>query len=100
MDPKLFHDKWNILQPKIKQKWSKFSDQDLKQINGEKTKFLTELQKKYGIDKNLAEQELKKMSETMSGVAAGHSAHKGNPTSHEHSTHENKGQHQKPSHKK
>lgn len=71
MDPKLFHDKWNALQPKIKQKWSKFTDQDLKQINGEKTKFLSELQKKYGVDKNIAEQELKKMSETLAGVGAG-----------------------------
>ena len=78
MDPKVFHDKWNALQPKIKQKWSKFTDQDLKQINGEKTKFLSELQKKYGVDKNIAEQELKKMTETLAGVGAETSSHKSN----------------------
>jgi uncharacterized protein YjbJ (UPF0337 family) len=78
MDPKIFHDKWNVLQPKIKQKWSKFTDQDLKQINGEKTKFLTELQKKYGIDKSAAEQELKKITDTLVGAGANAGAQKGN----------------------
>ncbi len=100
MDPKLFHDKWNVLQPKIKQKWSKFSDQDLKLINGEKTKFLTELQKKYGIDKNAAEQELKKMAETFAGATAAAGAPKGNPTKPQTGAPQQKGQPQKPTHKK
>jgi len=69
MENKLFQEKWTALQTKIKQKWPKFSDQDLKHINGEKNKFMNELQKKYGLDRNHAEKEL----ETLSGslVAAG-----------------------------
>jgi uncharacterized protein YjbJ (UPF0337 family) len=71
MDNKLFSEKWSVLQPKIKQKWSKFTDQDLKMINGDKNKFLTDLQKKYGIDKNVAEKELKTLSDSLVGAGAG-----------------------------
>lgn len=61
MDNKQFKDQWTSIYPKIKQKWSKFTDQELKQINGEKNKFLNQLQQKYGVDRTDAEQELNKL---------------------------------------
>lgn len=71
MDNKLFQEKWTALQSKIKQKWPKFSDQDLKSINGEKNKFLNELQKKYGIDRGAAERELQVICQTLAAAGAG-----------------------------
>ena len=71
MENKLFQEKWTALQSKIKQKWPKFTDQDLKNINGEKNKFLNELQKKYGIDRNAAERELQTMGQTLVAAGAG-----------------------------
>jgi uncharacterized protein YjbJ (UPF0337 family) len=61
MDNKQFKDQWTAMYPKIKQKWSKFTDQELKQINGEKSKFLHHLQQKYGVDKEDAELELNRL---------------------------------------
>lgn len=62
MDNKQFKDQWTAIYPKIKQKWSKFTDQELKQINGEKNKFLNQLQQKYGVERDDAEQELNKLA--------------------------------------
>lgn len=69
MNSQQFQTYWTHLQSKIKQKWSKFTDQDLKQINGEKEKFLSQLQQKYGINKDQAEKELVEISKTVSSNA-------------------------------
>ena len=71
MDKKQFKDQWNVLVPVIKQKWTKFSEQDINQINGDKTLFLNHLQKKYGIDRGVAESELEQLvrSGALSGAA-------------------------------
>lgn len=71
MENKLFQEKWTALQSKIKQKWPKFTDQELKAINGEKNKFLNELQKKYGIDRNAGERELQTIGQTLVAAGAG-----------------------------
>lgn len=70
MNNQQFQTYWTNLQPKIKQKWSKFTDQDFKQINGQKDKFLSQLQQKYGINKDQAERELVELSKTFAGASS------------------------------
>jgi len=49
---------WRILKGKIKERWGKLTDDDLTEINGEREQLLGRIQKKYGIAKERAEQEL------------------------------------------
>lgn len=49
---------WNMIKGKIKEKWGKLTDDDLAAINGKKEQLLGAIQKKYGLAKDKAEQEL------------------------------------------
>lgn len=49
---------WNLLKGKVKEKWGKLTDDDLTKINGKKEQLLGAIQKKYGLAKDKAEQEL------------------------------------------
>ncbi len=69
MNNQQFQTHWTNLQPKIKQKWSKFTDQDFKQINGQKDKFITLIQQKYGINQIQADKELLELSKAVVGIA-------------------------------
>lgn len=48
---------WNIVKGQIKQKWGKFTDDDLTQINGKRDEILGKLQSYYGYTKEQAEEE-------------------------------------------
>ena len=43
---------------RIKQKWAKFTDDDLQLLSGKKDEFLGKLQEKYGYKKDEAEREV------------------------------------------
>lgn len=49
---------WNILKGQVKEKWGKLTDDDLTEINGKRDQLLGKIQKKYGLDKERAEEEL------------------------------------------
>lgn len=49
---------WNLIKGKIKEKWGKLTDDDLTEINGKREQLLGKIQKKYGVVKEKAEQEL------------------------------------------
>lgn len=49
---------WNLVKGKIKEKWGELTDDDITQINGKRDQLLGKLQKKYGITKQNAEEEL------------------------------------------
>ncbi|CUI17434.1 hypothetical protein PNK_1827 [Candidatus Protochlamydia naegleriophila] len=49
---------WKLIKGKIKEKWGKFTDDDLTEINGKREQLLGKIQKKYGLAKEEAEQEL------------------------------------------
>jgi uncharacterized protein YjbJ (UPF0337 family) len=49
---------WNLIKGKIKEKWGKLTDDDLTEINGKREQLLGKIQKKYGLAKEKAEQEL------------------------------------------
>lgn len=56
--------KWSELSGKIKTKWSKLTDIDLKEIAGKKESFLTHLQKHYSLSREKAETELNEFMKT------------------------------------
>ena len=49
---------WNILKGQVKEKWGKLTDDDLSEINGKRDQLLGKIQKKYGLAKEKAEEEL------------------------------------------
>jgi uncharacterized protein YjbJ (UPF0337 family) len=49
---------WNLIKGKIKEKWGKLTDDDLTEINGKKEQLMGAIQKRYGLAKEKAEQEL------------------------------------------
>lgn len=49
---------WKLVKGKIKEKWGKLTDDDLTEINGKREQLLGKIQKKYGLAKEKAEQEL------------------------------------------
>ncbi len=70
MNPKEFQFCWDKLLPQIKQKFSKISDEDLKQINGKRDVLLSKIKQKYGIKKQKAEQQLKHFESTFTKSAS------------------------------
>ncbi len=58
MNKEILKGDWNIVKGKVKEKWGKLTDDDLTAINGKKEILLGTLQKKYGLAKEKAEQEL------------------------------------------
>ena len=53
----VFKGKWHEIKGGIKEKWGKFTDDDLTQIEGSSEKLMGLLQKRYGYTKEQAEQE-------------------------------------------
>jgi uncharacterized protein YjbJ (UPF0337 family) len=64
MNKDLFEGKWHEYKGKIKEKWGKFTDNDLTQINGKREAFLGKLQTHYGYNKDKAEKELNDFEKT------------------------------------
>jgi uncharacterized protein YjbJ (UPF0337 family) len=52
-----FEGKWKQFKGKIKEKWGKVTDDDLKKIDGRYDQFLGLLQERYGYDEEQAEKE-------------------------------------------
>ena len=50
--------KWNQLKGSVKQKWGKLTDDDLRQIEGNRDLLVGKIQERYGIAREKAEQEL------------------------------------------
>ena len=54
----MFEGKWHEYAGQIKEKWGKFTDDDLTEVRGRRESFLGKLQSYYGYTKNEAEKEL------------------------------------------
>lgn len=65
MNKDLFEGKWHEFRGKIKEKWGRFTDNDLTQINGKREIFLGKLQSYYGLAKDRAEKELADFERTL-----------------------------------
>ena len=58
MNRDIFEGQWKTIQGKVKEKWGKLTDDDLKLIEGKRDQLLGFIQKRYGYDKERAEEEL------------------------------------------
>lgn len=58
MNKDLFEGKWHEFKGKVKEKWGKLTDDDLKSINGKRESLLGKLQSYYGYAKDQAEKEI------------------------------------------
>ncbi len=65
MDKNSLTGDWNILKGKVKEKWGKLTDDDLKEIDGKKDQLLGKLQKSYGLAKEKAEKDLDEWEKTL-----------------------------------
>lgn len=58
MNREQFHGQWNEIKGKVKEKWGKLTEDDLKMIDGKREQLIGMIQKKYGLAKEKAEREL------------------------------------------
>lgn len=49
---------WKDLKGQVRQKWAKFTDDDVESIGGKKDRLLGKLQQHYGLEKEKAEKEV------------------------------------------
>ncbi|MGM0421357.1 MAG: CsbD family protein [Bacillota bacterium] len=57
MNDDILKGKWNQLKGGIKAKWGKLTDDDLKQVEGNREKLIGKIQEKYGLDKEEAKKQ-------------------------------------------
>ncbi len=50
--------KWDQLKRKVKERWSKLTDEDITRIGGKKDQLVGKLKEKYGYEKDKAEKEV------------------------------------------
>lgn len=60
MNSDILKGKWKEIKGGVKEKWGKFTDDDLTQIEGKEEQLLGFLQKKYGYSKDQAQEEYKR----------------------------------------
>ncbi len=59
MNKDIIEGKWEEVKGEVQRRWAKLTNDDLKEINGERTKLLGRIQTSYGIAKDEAEKQLK-----------------------------------------
>lgn len=64
MNKDIFQGNWSEFKGKIKEKWGKFTNDDLTEINGQKEKLFGKLQSLYGYSKEKAEKELSELEQS------------------------------------
>lgn len=60
MNKEQFSGQWKTIKGQVKEKWGKLTDDDITQIEGKREQLLGFLQKRYGYEKERAEEELEK----------------------------------------
>lgn len=55
---------WNQLKGKVKEKWGKFTNDEIDQIDGRKDQLVGALQQQYGYSKEIAEKEAEAFEKT------------------------------------
>jgi uncharacterized protein YjbJ (UPF0337 family) len=58
MNQDIIKGQWNEIKGAVQQKWGKLTDDDITQINGDRTKLAGQIQKAYGITRDNAERQL------------------------------------------
>jgi uncharacterized protein YjbJ (UPF0337 family) len=58
MHPDELKGKWHQIKGKFRERWSKITDDEWQQVQGNKEKIIGKIQEKYGISKDQAEKEV------------------------------------------
>jgi uncharacterized protein YjbJ (UPF0337 family) len=56
---------WKQMKGKAKQKWAKLTDDDLTYIDGKRDQLIGRIQERYGVQKDIAEKQLKEWEGTL-----------------------------------
>jgi uncharacterized protein YjbJ (UPF0337 family) len=56
---------WKQMKGKAKEKWAKLTDDDLTYVDGKRDQLLGRIQERYGIQKDIAEKQLKEWESTL-----------------------------------
>jgi len=62
---------WKQFKGKVKEKWGRFTDDELDVLSGRRQQFLGKLQEKYGITKDEAERQVKDFERSCEDVPTG-----------------------------
>ncbi len=65
MNEDILKGKWNEMKGSVQKKWGKLTDDDLAQINGDRTMLTGKIQKVYGLKREEAEKQLKDWEDRM-----------------------------------
>lgn len=65
MNEDLMKGKWNQIKGKVKAKWGKLTDDDLKQVEGNQEKLIGKIQERYGKNKEEAKEEFNKWIDSL-----------------------------------
>jgi uncharacterized protein YjbJ (UPF0337 family) len=65
MNEDVFEGRWKQLKGDMKRTWGKLTDDDLDRAEGNRDKLVGSLQERYGWEKNQAERELDKFTESV-----------------------------------
>jgi len=65
MNEDILKGKWNELKGSVQKKWGKLTEDDLAQINGDRTRLAGKIQKTYGIERDEVEKQLKEWEDKM-----------------------------------
>ncbi len=68
MNKDRFAGQWKSMKGKVKEKWGKLTDDEITQIDGKRDQLVGLIQKKYGVAKERAEEELDKWEHEISKV--------------------------------
>lgn len=69
MNTDIFEGNWKQFKGDIKAKWGKLTDDQLDQINGNREKFLGQIQENYGVARDEAEKQLEEVEKTAKKAA-------------------------------
>ncbi len=65
MNEDIFKGKWKQFRGAAQKQWGKLTDDQLDQVNGDRTKFLGIVQESYGIAREAAEEQVKAWEKSM-----------------------------------
>ncbi len=69
--PETLKEQWSALLPRVKDRWPKLTDQDLREINGDLDKLVSKLDATYGLKKADAMNDLTTLLQPAEKVAVG-----------------------------
>lgn len=67
MNDDQFEGKWEQIKGKVREQWSKLTDDDVEQVKGKRENLLAKIQERYGDTKEAAEEQLAAFEQHLDG---------------------------------